>query len=229
MSSVNQSLSLFIPRVFANITQERIADIFHILGLGSVRRVDRVLKQDAEGAEYYSAYIHFEEWYDSATVANFQERVTNPGKEARIVYDDPWYWIVLENKGKKQVPGQRKPTLIIDDSVKKRVSFQPQPEDQFEQPGSENFELPENFAFQENWNLVDSAYAEYYEIQAAQDRAAVKYLECELWHMHQALIAERRTSEFLEKEVKALQEELSRTFKPVPEDIEMGIKQRLFA
>lgn len=225
MSSVNQSLSLFIPRVFANITQERIADIFVILGLGSVKRIDRVLKQDAQGAEYYSVYLHFEEWYESATVANFQERVTNPGKEARIVYDDPWYWIVLENKGKKQVTGQRKPTLIIDDSVKKRTSFQLKPASN-EIP-EDHFGLPENFAFQESWNLVDSAYAEYYEVQAAQDRAKVEYLECELWHMHQALIAERRTSEFLNNEVKTLQEELSRTFKPVLEDIEMGIKQRM--
>jgi hypothetical protein len=40
--------------------------------------------------------------------------VLNPNKEARVMYDDPWYWIVLENKGKKRVPGQRKPTIDLD-------------------------------------------------------------------------------------------------------------------
>ena len=207
MSSVDQSLSLFIPRVFPNITQERIADIFHILGLGNVKRVDRVLKQDAQGAEYYSVYLHFEEWYDSATVANFQERVTNPEKEARIVYDDPWWWIVLENKGQKRVPGQRKPTLVLEEPAKKSVSF-----------------APMDPTVQENWDLVDAAYAEYYEIQLEQERAKVEHLECALWNMQQQLIREHQANEYLSTENQALQEELARTFKPLSEDIEAGLK-----
>jgi len=215
MSSVNQSLSLFIPRVFANITQERIADIFHILGLGSVRRVDRVLKQDAQGAEYYSVYIHFEEWYESATVANFQERVTNPEKEARIVYDDPWWWIVLENKGQKRVPGERKPTLVLDE---------PKKSDSWAQLCELTQEQLQEQEVEESWDLVDASYAEYYEIRAAHDRAKVEHLENELWNMYQSLNAYREANIFLNKEVQDLQEELSRTFKPLShdKDIETG-------
>lgn len=193
MSSVNQSLSLFIPRVFANITQERIADIFHILGLGSVKRVDRVLKQDAQGAEYYSVYLHFEEWYESATVANFQERVTNPEKEARIVYDDPWWWIVLENKGQKRVPGERKPTLVLDEP-KKSVSWAPAP--------------PLDTDVKENCDLVDSIYAEYYETQLMLERAKVEHLENELWNTQQSFNAVREANIFLNNEVHGLREEV---------------------
>lgn len=193
MSSVNQSLSLFIPRVFANITQERIADIFHILGLGSIKRVDRVLKQDAQGAEYYSVYLHFEEWYESATVANFQERVTNPEKEARIVYDDPWWWIVLENKGQKRVPGERKPTLVLDEP-KKSVSWAPAP--------------PLDTDVEENCDLVDSIYAEYYETQLMLERAKVEHLENELWNTQQSFNAVREANIFLNNEVHGLREEV---------------------
>jgi len=32
------------------------------------------------------------------------------------VYDDPWYWIVLENKAKKQNPSDRKPRIEISDA-----------------------------------------------------------------------------------------------------------------
>jgi hypothetical protein len=202
MSSVNQSLSLFIPRVFPNITQERIADIFYVLGLGDVKRVDRVLKQDGDGNEYYSVYVHFEYWYETNAVANFQERVTNPGKEARIVYDDPWYWIVLENKGQKRVPGQRKPTLVLEEPAKKSVSFA---------------EVPMDPTVQENWDLVDAAYADYYEIQLEQERAKVEHLEC-------ALLAMQQENSWFKFENKALQEELARTFKPLSEDIEAGLK-----
>jgi hypothetical protein len=42
-------------------------------------------------------------------VAHFQERVTNPDKEARIVYDEPWFWIVLENTAVKTPKAQEMP------------------------------------------------------------------------------------------------------------------------
>jgi hypothetical protein len=207
MSSIDQSLSLFIPRVFPNITQERIMSICYVLGLGDVKRVDRVLKQDGDGNEYYSVYIHFERWYETNAVANFQERVTNPDKEARIVYDDPWYWIVLANKGTKRVPGQRKPTLVLEEPAKKSVSF-----------------APMDPTVQENWDLVDAAYAEYYEIQLEQERAKVQHLECTLLAMQQQLIWKHQANEYLSTENQALQEELARTFKPLSEDIEEGLK-----
>jgi hypothetical protein len=33
--------------------------------------------------------------------------------EARVVYDEPWYWIVLENKARKHIPGERKPRIDL--------------------------------------------------------------------------------------------------------------------
>jgi hypothetical protein len=97
MSSINQNLSLFIPHMFPNITEDRIASIFNTYSIGIVSRVDFVGKTDKNGKLYNAAYIHFDAWFNNSAVANFQERVLNPDKEARIVYDDPWYWIVLEN------------------------------------------------------------------------------------------------------------------------------------
>jgi hypothetical protein len=101
MSSINQQLSLFVPYVFANITEARVSKVFSTLRLGEVHHVDFVPKTDKNGKNYNAAYIHFAHWYESDTVAHFQERVTNPDKEARLVYDEPWYWIVLENTAAK--------------------------------------------------------------------------------------------------------------------------------
>jgi hypothetical protein len=224
MSSVNQSLSLFIPRVFANISQQQIADIIYNSGLGVVKKIDRVLKRDSSnGNEYYSAYIHFDCWFDTDTVARFQKRVVNPEKEARIVYNDPWYWIVLENKGTKRVPGQRKLTLTLDktndktndNNTKKNQSVT-----------NHQDEFPDNF------DLVDAAYAEYYEVQLGQEQAKVEHLETELWNMQQELISERQANYYLTQtiartnaEIQTLQEELARTFKPIAVDNEMGATQ----
>lgn len=112
MSAMN-NVSLYIPHVFANISKEEVINIFESLRIGKVFNIDFVNKI-SDQTHYNAAYIHFEYWHDNVAARNFQERVLNPAKEARIVYDDPWYWIVLENKAKKHVSGDRKPRVVLD-------------------------------------------------------------------------------------------------------------------
>jgi hypothetical protein len=112
MSAI-KNISLFIPHVYANFTSAEVFDIIQDQGFGEVKNVDFVAKIGSDGKPYNAVYIHFYHWYDNIVAHNFQERVLNPSKEARIMYDDPWYWLVLQNKGKKHVPGQRKPTIDL--------------------------------------------------------------------------------------------------------------------
>lgn len=100
-------MSIYIPHVFMNIGEDRIKKVFEKLRLGKVKHVDFVLKQNGKS----SAYIHLEHWYDNVASVNFQERVRNPDKEARIVYDEPWYWVVLENTSQKR---QKQRKMYID-------------------------------------------------------------------------------------------------------------------
>lgn len=98
-------LSLFIPRVFPSVTENNMKDIFHSQQLGHVNRVDFVEKIDKFGKKYKNAYIHFNEWYVNKTAEGFRARVcAHPGAQARIVYDDPWYWTVLENTYTMETP-----------------------------------------------------------------------------------------------------------------------------
>ena len=97
------NISLYIPHVFKNIDEDRIARIFDLLLLGKVSHVDFVPKTDRCGKSYNAVYVHFEYWYNTVAAANFQEKVVNPEKEARLVYDEPWYWVVLENKTNRVV------------------------------------------------------------------------------------------------------------------------------
>lgn len=94
---IRQDLSLFIPHMFPNITLERIHHVFSSNYIGDVKRVDFVPKTDKQGNIYNSAYIHFNSWCNSITVSNLQARILDPKREARVVYDDPWYWIILQN------------------------------------------------------------------------------------------------------------------------------------
>ena len=113
MSAIN-NISIYIPHVFENIDKSRISDAFESQGIGKVKNIDFVGKLGKDGHSFNAAYVHFEYWYNSSIARNFQERVLNPAKEARIVYEDPWYWIVLENKAKKHTSGSRKVRLVLD-------------------------------------------------------------------------------------------------------------------
>ena len=109
MSSVNQSMSLFIPRVFLNITGDRIKMAIQEYGLGQVDRVDLVDK-----GEYNAAYLHFKVWNNTSFVAQFQERAADPEQRCTLDYDSPWYWIVLENTSAKRVgPATRKEVVNL--------------------------------------------------------------------------------------------------------------------
>lgn len=88
-------MSLFIPHVHPNIKEDSIKWVVETqTPLGTVDRIDIV---KVENKRYNRVFIHFKEWNDTEFAYNFQKSVRNPNEESRILYDDPWYWIVLEN------------------------------------------------------------------------------------------------------------------------------------
>lgn len=114
MSSIS-NLSLYIPHIFSNFTREDIVDVFeNQQSIGKVKRVDLIAKMSSNNTAYNAAYIHFEYWNDNTATRNLQERILDTNKEAHIVYEDPWYWIVLENKTRKYEPNERKPRIALD-------------------------------------------------------------------------------------------------------------------
>jgi hypothetical protein len=97
---VNQALSLMIPRVFPQwIDEQVIVDIFHQQHIGRVYKVSIIRMPDSKKRSYpiYQAFIYFSAWYDNEIAYNFQQRIYGPKAQARIVYDDPWYWVAFEN------------------------------------------------------------------------------------------------------------------------------------
>jgi hypothetical protein len=110
MASTFANISLYIPHVFANITKNKIVETFEKLRIGSINRID-FLNKKSKKSNYNAAYIHFSEWYDNIASRNFQQRVLDPNMEARVVYDEPWFWIVLENKRHKASDRKRSVNL----------------------------------------------------------------------------------------------------------------------
>ena len=113
--SQSNTMSLYIPHVFGNVTKEFMMKTIEFQGLGKVSHIDFVEKMGKNGRTHNSAFVHFDYWNNNITTNHFQERVKDVNKEARIVYNDPWFWVCFENKGKKQVPGERKEIINLNE------------------------------------------------------------------------------------------------------------------
>jgi hypothetical protein len=151
IANTMSKLSLYIPHVFPNITEKRIVNIFNKLLLGQVSSVDLVPKTDREGKQFNAAYIHFDYWYDNVAARNFQQKVVDDKQDARLVYDDPWFWVVLENKKNLQL------------------------EDEYEQEDEELEQILNEMDDCEE-QMIASVYSKEY---TANDYAAEKTMECE--------------------------------------------------
>jgi hypothetical protein len=111
----NSIMSLYIPHVFENITKEEIIETFESQSLGRIKSIDFISKLGKNNVAYNAAYLHFDYWFNNTASNNFQEKLKNPEKECRVIYDDPWFWLVLENKTQKHLPNERKPRLALQD------------------------------------------------------------------------------------------------------------------
>jgi hypothetical protein len=98
-NNINQQLSLYIPFVFTNITEERIKHIFNTFDIGMVDRVDFVEKvREQDGKPYKMAFVHFSEWYINDYVEGIHKKLMSSGNTStRIVYEDPWHWNIFMN------------------------------------------------------------------------------------------------------------------------------------
>jgi hypothetical protein len=113
MSTTVQNISLYVPHVFANYSKEDVTKVFNDY-VGDVKEIDFVTKKSQDGRNYNAAYIHFHSWRNNPATVNLQQRILDPNQEARLVYDDPWYWIVLENKGQKSARSVATKPRIVD-------------------------------------------------------------------------------------------------------------------
>jgi hypothetical protein len=95
--------SLCIPRVFSNIGERRIYQIFDDLRLGDISRIDIVRANNAKGDKCNRVFIHFSRWYNNRNADTARERLLN-GNDIKVIYDEPWYWKVAAYR---EAPPQR--------------------------------------------------------------------------------------------------------------------------
>ena len=124
-----ENISLYIPFMFPETTGEMVYDAFYKEEIGTVIQVDFISKMNNRGEYYYSAFVHFDCWFDTENAINMQQRIRNyPKLLTRIVYDNPHFWVIQENKSEKHAPGKQK--LRIDLSDLKPRNLEPEFEEE---------------------------------------------------------------------------------------------------
>ena len=93
--------SLCIPRVFDNITWQRVKEVLEVdYKLGKVERVDMVPMKNDKGDTFKRVFVHFTAWETSEEITTYRMALLD-GEMIRVTYDDPWYWNIGMSHAKK--------------------------------------------------------------------------------------------------------------------------------
>jgi hypothetical protein len=98
----SSAYSVFIPRVFVNIDETRISDIFRNEFIGCVDHVDFVSKMDKDGTPYNMVYVYFSFLYNNDFAKRFKKDIDGSRGKTTLMYDTPWFWLILPNKSISQ-------------------------------------------------------------------------------------------------------------------------------
>ena len=99
--------SICIPRVFENISDARVTAIFRELGFGNIDRVDMVLIDREDQKPYQRVFVHFTHWADNEQANDVRARLLR-GDQIKVVYDDPWWWLLSASRVARPEERQRR-------------------------------------------------------------------------------------------------------------------------
>lgn len=95
-SNINQALSIYISGVFEKDANfDYIKKIFHDLNIGEIKDIYFVKHTNGKNK---NAYIVMEQWYNNIVVEHLQEKIKDENLEARVIHNDPEYWILSQTK-----------------------------------------------------------------------------------------------------------------------------------
>jgi len=119
----NKTLSVYIPILRNQVTEEQIMEVFNKLDIGKVSRVDFINKTN-KNQMVRQAFVHFEYWYETMTSIVLQQRILDTSINARLVYDDPYFWPLLptHNPAPEQPEYAKETNIITMEIMQKRIN-----------------------------------------------------------------------------------------------------------
>ena len=122
MTSISKnSPSLCIPRAFGNITKKRVMDVMKECKFGMVERIDEISKVNENGETVKRFFVHFKHWF-KGWEAERKRLLSGDSERLKIVYDDPWYWMVKASDPAAAYKPPKKKVFVSRDEVPKAVA-----------------------------------------------------------------------------------------------------------
>ena len=88
-------LTICIPRIESNISNDYIFKVFSKLRIGSIQKITDVpLRSDRE---YKRVFIKLK-WDVNQTTSSFVYNRLKSGETVKVVYEMPWYWKITASK-----------------------------------------------------------------------------------------------------------------------------------
>jgi hypothetical protein len=103
-----------IPRVFENISERQVRDVFEQLDLGQLDHIDIIERKSEKGEKYKRIFIHFSKWYWNDEACAARRRLIE-GKDIKVVYNMPWFWKISANRWSNNNVNIRESNAIHED------------------------------------------------------------------------------------------------------------------
>ena len=110
--------SLCIPRVFSNIGEARIRKIFEDICIGRIEEIDII-----KGNKNNRVFIHLT--WNNTPDAQFVRNQVMTGKDVKIIYDEPWFWVVSAARNQSSKPQPQPPQLFKTDEYGRELRQAP--------------------------------------------------------------------------------------------------------
>lgn len=115
-------MTLCIPRVFTNISEQQIRSVFYALKLGHIGCIDIVNKISERGEHFNRVFIHFERWFDTENAFSAL-KLLNEGKDIKVIYDDPWFWKVSVYKPNRRVQNVKQVHHLMPSAFSEKIDI----------------------------------------------------------------------------------------------------------
>jgi len=115
--TIDQYLSLYIYGIALEFANETfIYNLFKNLNIGEVDSVyfREASMRDGSSVTGYDTIVYMRQWYSNCMVETLQEKILDPLVDARLVYDDPAYWILYKNNTDIHSDLENLRTLVTD-------------------------------------------------------------------------------------------------------------------
>lgn len=113
MSFIN---SIYISRVEKKYSAEFIAELLRKSGLAKVSKIAiEPYKSSLKPGtiKYNHVYVEIKSWIETEAAYNFIQRLKNPNRETRLVYEDDFWWTVEINKYPHKLSSHRNKGCVL--------------------------------------------------------------------------------------------------------------------